>query len=96
MNLPFPAAGAPPGRTDAGIPKLSLPADWTELFPELGQHHGDHIVRKQRSGAFIGTSLDDYLRQRGVTQVFLTGISTSSFAIGKVNIPIRRGVLQCC
>ena len=29
-------------------------------------------------GAFIGTSLDDYLRQHGVTQVFLTGISTSA------------------
>jgi nicotinamidase-related amidase len=29
-------------------------------------------------GAFIGTSLDDYLRESGVTQVFLTGIATSS------------------
>jgi nicotinamidase-related amidase len=29
-------------------------------------------------GAFIGTSLDGYLRQRGVTQLFLTGIATSS------------------
>jgi nicotinamidase-related amidase len=29
-------------------------------------------------GAFIGTSLDDYLRQRGVTQIFLTGIATSN------------------
>jgi nicotinamidase-related amidase len=29
-------------------------------------------------GAFIATSLDDYLRQRGVSQVFLTGIATSS------------------
>src|ERR1700688_1162364 len=31
-----------------------------------------------RVGAFIGTTLDDYLRQRGVTQVVLTGVSTSS------------------
>ena len=59
--------GAAPGRTDAGIPKLSFPADWTELVPELEQHPDDHIVSKQRWGAFIGTSLDDYLRQRGVT-----------------------------
>jgi nicotinamidase-related amidase len=29
-------------------------------------------------GAFIGTSLDETLRQRGVTQVFLTGIATSA------------------
>jgi nicotinamidase-related amidase len=29
-------------------------------------------------GAFIGTSLDECLRQCGVTQIFLTGISTSA------------------
>jgi nicotinamidase-related amidase len=28
-------------------------------------------------GAFIGTSLDETLRLRGVTQVFLTGVATS-------------------
>jgi len=69
--------GRAPGRTDAGSPKFSLPADWSELVPELEQHPDDHIVSKQRVGAFIGTSLDDYLRQRGVTQVFIAGISTS-------------------
>jgi nicotinamidase-related amidase len=69
--------GAAPGRTDAGSSKLSFPADWTELVPELELHPGDHRVSKQRWGAFIGTSLDDYLRQRRVTQVLLTGIATS-------------------
>jgi nicotinamidase-related amidase len=67
----------PPGRTDAGMPKFSLPPDWTELVPELGRHPGDHLVSKQRWGAFLGTTLDDYLRQRGVTQVFVTGVATS-------------------
>ena len=70
--------GRAPGRTDAGAPKFSFPADWTELVPELEQHPDDHLVTKQRGGAFIGTSLDDYLRQRGVTQVFLTGVATSA------------------
>ena len=70
-------AGRAPGRTDAGFPKFSFPADWTELVPELEQHPGDHIVTKQRWGAFLGTSLDDYLRRRGVTQIVLTGIATS-------------------
>jgi nicotinamidase-related amidase len=69
--------GAAPGRTDAGSPKFSRPADWTELVPELEQHANDHIVAKQRWGAFLGTTLDDYLRQRGVTQVVLTGVATS-------------------
>ncbi len=70
--------GAPPGRTDAGPRKLSFPPGWTELVAELEQHPDDHTVSKQRWGAFLGTSLDDYLRQRGVTQVVLTGISTSA------------------
>jgi nicotinamidase-related amidase len=69
---------AAPGRTDAGPYKFSFPADWADLVPELEQHPGDHIVTKLRVGAFIGTSLDDYLRQRGVTQVFLTGVATSA------------------
>jgi nicotinamidase-related amidase len=70
--------GAAPGRTDAGRPKLSFPPDWTELVPELEQQPEDYLVSKQRLGAFIGTALDGYLRQRGVTQIFLTGIATSS------------------
>jgi len=72
------ATGAAPGRTDAGPRNFSFPPDWTEFVPELEQHPNDHVVSKQRWGAFIGTSLDDYLRQCGVTQVFLTGISTSA------------------
>jgi len=71
-------SGRAPGRTDAGAPTFSFPLDWTELVPELEQQPGDHVVTKQRVGAFIGTSLDDYLCQRGVTQIFLAGISTSA------------------
>jgi nicotinamidase-related amidase len=70
--------GRAPGRTEAGVPKFSFPPDWTELVPELEQQPTDYVVTKQRWGAFIGTSLDDYLRQKGVTQVFLTGIATSA------------------
>jgi len=66
-------SGRAPGRTEAGVPKLSLPPDWSELVPELGRQPSDHLVTKQRVGAFIGTDLNDYLSQRGVTQVFVTG-----------------------
>ncbi len=69
--------GRAPGRTDAAMPKFAFPPDWTELVPELEPQPGDYLVSKQRVGAFIGTSLQDFLRQRGVTQVFLTGVSTS-------------------
>jgi nicotinamidase-related amidase len=70
--------GAAPGRTDAGRRFGSLPPDFAELVPELEQQPDDYVVSKQRVGAFLGTSLDEILRQRGVTQVFLTGVATGS------------------
>jgi nicotinamidase-related amidase len=69
---------AAPGRTDAGPYRFSFPDDWAELVPELEQQPDDYVVSKQRVGAFHGTALDEYLRGRGVTQVFLTGIATSA------------------
>ena len=71
-------SGRAPGRTDAGAPTFSFPPDWTDLVPELKQQPDDHLVTKQRVGAFLGTDLDDYLRSRGVTQVVITGIATGS------------------
>ncbi|WP_426439787.1 isochorismatase family protein [Bradyrhizobium genosp. P] len=69
-------AGQAPGRI-AVSHKLQLPPDWAELVPELEQHPDDHRVTKLQWGAFHGTSLDHFLRRRGVTQVVLTGIATS-------------------
>ena len=71
-------AGRAPGRTDAGAPNFSFPPDWSDLVPELDPQPTDHRITKQRFGAFLGTALDVYLRQRGVTQVFMTGVSTSA------------------
>jgi nicotinamidase-related amidase len=70
--------GRAPGRTEAGPPKFAFPPDWTELAPELDAQPTDHLVSKQRVGAFLGTDLDAYLRSRGVTQIVLAGVSTSS------------------
>ena len=70
-------AGRAPGRTEASWPKMTFPPDWTELVPELEQQPSDYVVTKQRVGAFLGTSLDSYLREKGVTQIFLVGIATS-------------------
>lgn len=71
-------AGGAPGRTDVARPRMSLPPDFTELVPELGRHPDDILITKNRVGAFLGTSLDETLRQRGVTQIFLTGVATSN------------------
>jgi nicotinamidase-related amidase len=70
-------SGMAPGRTEAPRPNYSLPADWAELVPELDAQPGDIRITKQRWGAFLGTSLDQDLRARGVTQVFITGVATS-------------------
>lgn len=71
-------AGRPPGRTDAGFPNFAFPPDWAELLPELEKQPGDHLVTKERWGAMIGTGLDEYLKQAGVTQIVLTGVATSA------------------
>jgi nicotinamidase-related amidase len=69
---------AAPGRTDAGPRNIAFPEGWTDLVAELEQQPGDYLVSKQRPGAFIETSLHEYLREHGVTQVFLTGVATSN------------------
>jgi nicotinamidase-related amidase len=71
------AAGAAPGRTDAGPRTFSFPPDWTELVPELEEIPGHRKITKERWGAFHGTLLDDHLRAQGVTQIVLTGVATS-------------------
>jgi nicotinamidase-related amidase len=68
---------AAPGRTDAGPRKFAFADDWPEFAPELQRQAGDYVVSKKSPGAFIGTALQDILRQRGVTQIFLAGIATS-------------------
>jgi nicotinamidase-related amidase len=70
-------AGRAPGRTDAGLANFVFPPDWTDLVPELEQQPSDLLVTKHRVGAFIGTSLDSLLRERGVTQLLLIGVATS-------------------
>jgi nicotinamidase-related amidase len=70
--------GMAPGRTETGRPKFEFPDGWTELVPELEKHPDDFLVTKQRVGAFLGTSLDAYLRDREVTQVVLAGVATSA------------------
>jgi nicotinamidase-related amidase len=70
-------AGGAPGRTDTPRPTGARPSNWAELVPELNVQDSDHRVTKFQLGAFAGTTLDHYLRRRGVTQIVLAGISTS-------------------
>ena len=52
-------------------------ADEADLIAALNQQPEDHLVEKRTWGAFWGTGLEQYLKERGVTQVVLTGCATS-------------------
>jgi nicotinamidase-related amidase len=71
------AAGGAPGRTEQPRHLGDLPADWTELLPELDRQPQDHLVTKRTWGAFTGTGLERLLREQGVTQVVICGVATS-------------------
>jgi nicotinamidase-related amidase len=75
--------GRAPGRTDAGGPGSPggagpLPAGWADIIDELDRQPGDHLITKRRRSAFHDTGLDTLLRDLGVTQVVLAGVSTSA------------------
>jgi nicotinamidase-related amidase len=70
-------AGGAPGRTQSPPRTGELPADWTELIPELDRQPQDHVVTKKTWGAFTGTNLNDHLKRLGVTQIVLAGVATS-------------------
>jgi nicotinamidase-related amidase len=67
----------PLGRTERAPPIRDLPPDFAELLPELNQQPTDHLVTKRSWGAFMNTGLDAHLKQCGVTQIVLAGVSTS-------------------
>jgi nicotinamidase-related amidase len=81
--------GRAPGRTEAARPGsggagqrggggAGLPAGWADLIDELDVRPTDHLITKRRRSAFHDTGLDTLLRDLGVTQVVLAGISTSA------------------
>lgn len=70
-------AGGAPGRAEQSRKLDGLPADWTELTPELNAQPGDHRITKRTWGAFNHTDLDALLKREGVTQVVILGVATS-------------------
>jgi nicotinamidase-related amidase len=56
----------------------------TVVHPQVAPQAGDIIVRKTRVGAFSTTDLDKQLRDRGITNLILAGISTSGVVLSTV------------
>jgi nicotinamidase-related amidase len=71
--------GRAPGRTEAGWSAGASvpPPGWADLIDELDTQPDDHLITKRRRSAFHDTGLDTRLRDLGVTQVILAGLSTS-------------------
>ena len=71
--------GRPPGRTELGPrSNTSFSDGWTDLLPQLDRQKGDIVVTKRSWGAFATTDLERQLKARGVTQVVVTGVVTST------------------
>jgi nicotinamidase-related amidase len=71
--------GRAPGRTEQGArSSVSFAEGWADLLPELNQQPGDIVVTKRSWGAFATTDLEEQLKARGVTQVVVTGVVTST------------------
>jgi nicotinamidase-related amidase len=58
-------------------PAGQMPADWSEIVPELATDAGDFIITKKQWGAFYDTGLDLQLRRRGMNAIVLCGIATN-------------------
>lgn len=69
-RLKPPADGAPPVT-------LPIPAEFSELVPELAQQPGDIDIIKKQWGAFYGTELELQLRRRGIRTIVICGIATN-------------------
>jgi nicotinamidase-related amidase len=70
-------AGVAPGRSEQSFSGGTPPAGWDELLPELDPQPGDIRVTKRTWGAFVRTGLQERLTALDVTQVVITGVSTS-------------------
>jgi nicotinamidase-related amidase len=56
---------------------VPLPADWSDIVPEIGPRAGDIVITKRQWGAFYGTALDLQLRRRGIRTLVYGGIATN-------------------
>lgn len=67
-----------PGRTDHPRRALARSPGWTDIVPELDPRDGDLRLTKHAPGAFGDSPLAATLREGGVTQVLVVGVSTSN------------------
>jgi nicotinamidase-related amidase len=65
-------------------PAMHADSPDTAVHDAVAPEPGDIVVRKTRVGAFSTTDLDAQLRERGITNLILAGISTSGVVLSTV------------
>ncbi len=57
-------------------PVFAKGSEGWNLHPEVASRHHDHLVEKQLPGSFTGTDLEQWLRNRQIDTVVITGYMT--------------------
>jgi maleamate amidohydrolase len=88
-----------PGAADAGVwiekvPNLSrfqAGSELVEIDPRVAPAPGDRVLRKRMASSFVGTPLEDELKEAGIDTLIVMGTSTSGCVRASVVDGIARG-----
>ena len=70
------AVGLPSGRTNFEMPAGEPREDFAQLVDDLPVLDSDQHFNKQATSPFAVTDIHEWLQERGITQVVITGIAT--------------------
>jgi len=64
---------------------------WAEIVPELAPRPGDLVLGKTTYSPFVSTPIDEELRRRGITRLYITGLHTDCCARHTSGDAFQRG-----
>jgi nicotinamidase-related amidase len=64
---------------------------WAEIVPDLAPRQGDLVLEKTTYSPFVSTVIDEALRQRGITRLYVTGLHTDCCARHTSGDAFQRG-----
>ena len=64
---------------------------WAEIVPELAPQPGDLVLDKTTYSPFVSSAIDDELRRRGITRLYITGLHTDCCARHTSGDAFQRG-----
>jgi nicotinamidase-related amidase len=64
---------------------------WAEVVPELAPRRGDLVLPKTTYSPFVSTRIDEELRGRGITRLYITGLHTDCCARHTSGDAFQRG-----